>query len=207
MWQARATRERGCSHFGPRLALAARVSRLPVLFALALSACGAYQPGSFESTPALGRHEFRGERITRGCLDIALAAEYNTDAQDPALTVTLGNRCDHSLWVHLQRLAVVGTFDGGIGRRLSFYDPRQEIRSGLLEAHATASESFEVVGAHDARELCVSLERLADASSVGGPPPQLCIPVEGKPPVEEEAPAGEPEPEPLQEPRWAMVQL
>ncbi|HEX8115424.1 MAG TPA: hypothetical protein VF516_47180, partial [Kofleriaceae bacterium] len=100
----------------------------------ALVGC-AYQPGSFAHAP----HDFVGQRVTVGCLDVAV--ERRTDlsvgpALDPVLGYQFGNRCDHPALVDLGAVAVIGRNPAGADVALRPYDPRHELRPVALDGRS-----------------------------------------------------------------------
>ncbi len=91
--------------------------------------------------------------------------------------VGIGNRCPEALHVNLGKLRIRGHFDGEAPKRLTLFDPNDEIGNALLGGKAAASERLEVFGAHGAYELCVSVDAIVAARN-SGPPNETCILVE-----------------------------
>jgi hypothetical protein len=147
------------------------------IFALSLAACGGgYQADSYQTGAIWGDLRFEGTRLSYGCLDIALRAQESLEG-DPTIDVSLGNRCPEALRVDLRKLQIRGHFDGEAPRRLSLFDPNNEIGNALLGGNAAASERLEITGAYGAYELCVSVDAIARTQNAG-PPQETCLHVE-----------------------------
>jgi len=138
------------------------------------AACQGYRAGAFRG---LG-HEFTGERLTVGCLDVAIEAVADPAAEGTAVGFTLGNRCDAAVRVDLRAAtATVHYRDGRAGPAVPF-DPRRELRPAWLEARSIAREVIEYQAPHDAGppfEVCLDLARI-DTSEPSPLPVTVCIP-------------------------------
>ncbi|HEX3758817.1 MAG TPA: hypothetical protein VHW23_08935 [Kofleriaceae bacterium] len=140
-----------------------------------LVGCG-YQPGSF----AHASHDFVGQRVTVGCLDIAV--ERRADhAIGPVLGYQFANRCDRAAPVDLAAVAVIGRDAQGADVALRPYDPRGEIHPAALDGRSAGAEAvvYGVPGripghatrAAPIREVCADAAALGDAA----PPHWLCF--------------------------------
>jgi hypothetical protein len=127
------------------------------LLASALIGC-AYKPGSFAS----GEKGFPGQRITMGCLDIAV--ERRTDFPiGPVLGYQFANRCDHPTTVDLGALAVIGRDGAGAETSLRAYDPHAELRPVTLEARNIGAESLAYPAREAMSQVCVDVSTFARA--------------------------------------------
>lgn len=100
-----------------------------------LAGCG-YQPGSF----AHASHDFVGQRVTVGCLDIAV--ERRADhALGPVLGYQFANRCDRAAPIDLGAVAVIGRDAQGADVALRPYDPQGEIRRAALDGRSAGAEA------------------------------------------------------------------
>src|SRR4051812_29341118 len=127
-WIAQAGRPENC--FGD--------ARMRVALVCALVGC-AYQPGSFARAP----HDFVGQRVTVGCLDIAVERRADLVAGPvlgPVLGYQFGNRCDRPAVVDLGAVAVIGRDPQGADAALRAYDPRHEIRPAALDGRSAGAE-------------------------------------------------------------------
>lgn len=122
-------------------------------------ACG-YQPGSFTSSP----RSFQGQRVTEGCLDLAVHRRPDRvigPAVGPVLAFAFGNRCDRPAVVDLATVAVLGrTRDGG-EVALRPYDPRAELAALWLDGRSTGGEAIAYPTARAISEICVDTASLA----------------------------------------------
>lgn len=142
----------------PMLAVAAAL--------ICATGCVRHQPGSFQSLP--------GRQATAGCLDVALAARYDSYANGPVLELSLGNRCKESVWVDVSGLEL--TIHGPRGVQQVFIrDPRSELKPALLGGHEQISEDLELVYTDEATTICVNLSTLVRLQA--GPPQTLCTTV------------------------------
>jgi hypothetical protein len=157
-----------------------------------LGACAAYQPGSFNSRLLPNESNFVGERLSYGCLDMAMTADYADAAEEPSIGLAFGNRCNRDRWIDLRELQVYGEFPGGIRHRLALYDPEAEIRPALLPIRLAGYEQIEVVGGRGAEKLCADVGGLQ--KEYRGPPVLLCSTLRSAPP-----------PVQAPKPRWAAL--
>ena len=104
----------------------------------ALAGC-AYQPGSFSYAGPKPAPD--GERVTVGCLDLAISRRLDYDAS-AVIEYWFGNRCNRTIEVDLQRVAVVGRFGDGREVELSPYDPQGELRTRRLSGRLTGREAI-----------------------------------------------------------------
>jgi len=133
----------------------------PLLLLLIASAgCSGYQAGSFKGLQGT----FGGERRTVGCLDVAIAAETDTDAVGPVAGITVANRCDVAVKVDINAIIATGREPNGDVIALAPYDPAWEIHAATLEARAVAQEYIEYQAPQDAElsfsEWCLDLRNL-----------------------------------------------
>jgi hypothetical protein len=134
-----------------------------------LTACG-YRGGSFSGP----RGAFAGDRVTVGCLDVAVSAVHDAAAEGPAIAYEFGNRCDRPARVDLTAIAVRGRTAGGAEVTLAPFDPLGELRPARLEARRTGREVIEYqAAAGEALTLiCADVGMIADAA---GARQEICV--------------------------------
>jgi hypothetical protein len=136
-----------------------------VALVCALVGC-AYQPGSF----AHAQHDFVGQRITVGCVDVAV--ERRADAAiGPVLGYQFGNRCDQPALIDLGAVAVIGRDLQGADVVLRPYDPQREIRPAELDGRSVGTEALAYASNRPLLEVCADAVALAHAT----PPRWLCF--------------------------------
>jgi hypothetical protein len=136
-----------------------------IALACVLLGC-AYQPGSF----AHASHDFVGQRVTVGCLDIAV--ERRADLLiGPVLGYQFANRCDRATRVDLGAVVVIGRDPQGANVALRPYDPRREIRTVALDGRSVGAEVLVYPAARTMPEVCADAAALAHAA----PPRWLCF--------------------------------
>lgn len=106
----------------------------------ALAAGCAYHPGSFHEPMG---PEFAGERVTVGCLDVAVARHDDAVVEGPAIAYEFGNSCDAPARVDLGAIVVTGRTTSGREVAMYPYDPDGVIRPGRLEARRYGREIIE----------------------------------------------------------------
>jgi hypothetical protein len=104
---------------------------------LCLVAGCAYHPGSY----AYLKQGFPGQRITVGCLDIAIARRADTP-DGVVLEFQFGNRCERPSPVDIPTV-VTGKTPGGKERDLLAFDPNGEIKALSLDGRSFGSETIE----------------------------------------------------------------
>lgn len=112
--------------------------------ALAGAGCS-YHAGSFRGPWS----EFPSQRVTLGCVDLAVGRDDRGYARGPVVEYAFGNRCDHRVELDLASLRVVSRGVDGELRPLVAYDPRRELRPLPLIALSSGSESIEYRDAYD----------------------------------------------------------
>lgn len=140
-----------------------------VALVCALVGC-AYQPGSFARAP----HDFVGQRVTVGCLDIAVERRADLTigtASRPVLGYQFGNRCDQPAVVDLGAVAVIGRSPEGAEVALRPYDPRHEIRPASLDGRSVGAEVLAYASDRTVFEVCADAAALAHEA----PPRWLCF--------------------------------
>lgn len=136
-----------------------------VALVCALVGC-AYQPGSFAHAP----HDFVGQRVTVGCLDVAV--ERRADASvGPVLGYQFGNRCDHPALIDLGAAPVVGRNPLGADVALRPYDPHREIHPVALDGRSVGAEALAYASDRPILEVCADAAALAHEA----PPRWLCF--------------------------------
>lgn len=154
------------------------MSYLPASLALCslatLSACSPYRAGSFRSPGA----DFPSERTTQGCVDVAIRASLDPQADGPVVDLYLGNRCSDSVWVDIPALAMTVSQADGELLPVTIYDPRDELKSTLLGGKEQTMVRLELVAPETSLRVCAQLDKFARARTPG-PPKVLCTPVEG----------------------------
>ena len=151
-----------------------RLSSGTVLALTLVASCTPYTAGSFQSRG----QPFPSARTTRGCVDIALQAALDLEAEGPVFDVYLGNRCSQGVWVDLSALDVTAQFDGGESLRVGLYDPKRELKPVVLGGREVVVERIEIETSIEARRVCATLDLMTRASTVG-PPQVLCTSVLG----------------------------
>lgn len=128
----------------------------------ALAGCAAYQPGSFSSGEAGLDEIFPGERVTVGCLDVAI--QRRPDQEESAvLQYRFGNRCNRAIEVDLQRVVVVGRSGDGREVALAPYDPRRELRPARLGGRLVGGEAIAYPTTRPADQVCVDAASIVHA--------------------------------------------
>jgi hypothetical protein len=140
------------------------------IFMSALAGCTAYQPGSFTSGGGGRAPAFEGERTTVGCLDLAIARGPDYDAS-AVLQYRFGNRCNRSIEVDLQHVAVVARFEDGREEALTAYDPDRELAPRALAGRSAGYEALAYPTAGIAVQVCVDAASIVRAQ----PAHWLCL--------------------------------
>jgi len=127
-----------------------------VAAALAGIAACAYKPGSYAAT---GR-EFGGQRVTVGCLDLAI--ERRPDHGSSAvLGYTFGNRCDRPAVVDLAWVNVIGRTSDGAEIALTPYDPKSELRVLQIDGRLVGHEAIAYPAPESLGQVCVDVASIA----------------------------------------------
>lgn len=101
--------------------------------------CATYRAGSFEASG----EPFLGERVTAGCLDLAVDVARDAVATGPVVQYQFGNRCDRAATIDLGGAAVTGRTSSGEEVTMVAYDPYNQIRPLPLDARAFGRERIE----------------------------------------------------------------
>jgi hypothetical protein len=143
--------------------------RVWLMAAVALTACG-YRGGSFAGP----RGAFAGERVTVGCLDVAVAAVHDAAAEGPAIAYEFGNRCDRPARVDLTAVAVRGRTATGHEVALAPFDPLLELRPARFEARRSGGEVFvyHANSGEAVRLVCADVGAIDDG---GGGRREICV--------------------------------
>jgi hypothetical protein len=132
----------------------------------ALAGCG-YKPGSYASM----NHRFAGQRVTVGCLDLAIAR--HADTPDGVVVVyEFGNRCDRPSPVEIPT-TITGKTPGGKERALFAFDPNAEIRPLSIDGKSFGSETIEYRADDDYGSVDICLDAAAIAHQT--PPNTMCL--------------------------------
>ena len=137
-----------------------------LLPAVLFAGCITYKPGAFASDGKV----FVGERVTVGCLDLAIARR--PDMQSMAvLEFAFGNRCDKPEPVDLAYAKVIGRTADGTERRLIPYDPHSQLMSLRLDGRTSGREALAYAAEQPIVQICI------DAASVAQRTPErwLCF--------------------------------
>jgi hypothetical protein len=116
-----------------------RCMRLALL-TCALLGC-AYQPGSFRYLP----QNFPGQRVTVGCLDLAVERRADLSAgpaHGPVLAYQFANRCERPAIIDLAAVTVVGRTPEGAEVGLRPFDPRAELQPVALDGRSVGAEAL-----------------------------------------------------------------
>src|SRR5258706_10043140 len=143
----------------------------------AVVGCG-YSRGSFHASSL----PFTGQRVSVGCIDLAVERRPDLPGGGTVLGYEFGNRCDHAATVDLATVAIVGrTFDGR-ELKLAPWDPGHEVRALLLDGRATGTEALAYKTTEPVAEVCVDAASLAhDANAQWlcfarkSPPPTVAV--------------------------------
>ncbi len=148
-----------------------------VVLACTLAGCG-YTPGSFSHGYG-PRAAFDGERVTVGCLELAIARRPDF-VGSAVLQYRFGNRCNRSVEVDLQRVAVVARLGDGREVELSPFDPDSELRPVRLSGRYAGRESISYPTEESASLICVDAASLVRAQ----PAQWLCFGPPAEDPLE-----------------------
>jgi hypothetical protein len=146
-------------------------SHMRIALVCALSGC-AYQPGSFAHAPL----DFAGQRVTVGCLDIAVDRRADV-AIGPVLGYQFANRCDRATLVDLGAARVIGRSPQGADAVLRPYDPRGEIHPVALDGRSVGAEALAYPSDRPQPEVCADAAALVHAA----PPRWLCFAAPARP--------------------------
>lgn len=120
-----------------------------------IAAC-AYKPGSYASPT----REFHGQRVTVGCLDLAI--ERRPDhGSSVVLGYTFGNRCDHPTVVDLAWVNVIGRTSDGVEIALTPYDPKRELRVLQIDGRLVGQEAIAYPAPESVGQVCVDVASIA----------------------------------------------
>ncbi len=117
-----------------------------------------YTPGSF-SYPA---RRFPGQRVTVGCLDIAVdrRADLKDINQAAVVDYQFGNRCDGDVMVDLTHVRIYGRTADGVELALTAYDPGLEMKPMKLGGRQAGGEAIAYPTTEPLTQVCV------DAASI-----------------------------------------
>jgi len=136
------------------------------VLALLLTGC-AYKPGAYE----YAREPFAGQRVTVGCLDLAIVRR--PDTPDGAVVeYQFGNRCDHASPVTLPIVAT-GRTPGGQERKLLAFDPNGEIVPLHIDGRSFGKETIEYRADDDygVTQICVDVAAIVKQT----PAQSICL--------------------------------
>lgn len=117
----------------------------------------AYQPGSF--TQPYTRKAFAGQRVTVGCLDVAIEREMDRGSW-AVIEYSFGNHCDKPATVDLAWTQVVGRTTEGNEVALVPYDPKSELRVLRLDARVSGHEVIAYPADVSLGQVCVDVASL-----------------------------------------------
>lgn len=123
--------------------------------ALVVVGC-AYKPGSF----AQYGEGFTGERVTVGCLDVAVERRLD-HGEWPVLEYKFGNRCDRAATVDLAFTSVLGRTAEGAEIALAPYDPKAEISVQRIDARMAGGEVIAYPTDIRLGQVCVDVASIA----------------------------------------------
>jgi hypothetical protein len=122
--------------------------------AIACLAGCAYHPGSFTRYG----EPFDGQRVTAGCLDLAIARRHDPDA---VISYQFGNRCTDPAIVDLANAHVVGRTSDGKEVALAPYDPKHAVRALELDGRWTGKEVLAYPSEVALVQVCVDAASIA----------------------------------------------
>ena len=132
-------------------------ARMRVLLVVAIAGCS-YSPDSF-SYP--GRR-FPGQRVTAGCLDIAVDRRPDYQENTAVVEYQFGNRCDKPVMIDLGRVPVLGRTASGEERTLTPYDPKMEIRALKLDGRQAGGEAIAYPTTEPMVQICVDAAAISE---------------------------------------------
>lgn len=161
----RSTRRRAA---GPQVALAGTA-----MIIAALAACNPYQPGSLN-------RQYASKAATVGCIDVAVQALADPQAEGPAAKVFVANRCTTRVFVDYPAIsAAIKYADGGTSQAL-VYDPDGSLKPVALDSLTKGWEAFEYHpvdmnrSGRIATSLCLDVSRL-DRLQPSADPLEICV--------------------------------
>lgn len=120
----------------------------------------AYKAGSF-SHP---RAEFAGQKVSVGCLDLAVERRPDLPTGGTVLAYSFGNRCDRPATIDLSIARVEGRTFTGASVQLAPYDPEGEIHAMPLDGRAAGAEAVAYPSNDRLAEVCVDAASIAQTS-------------------------------------------
>jgi hypothetical protein len=136
------------------------------LLAPLLAGCVAYKPDSFAHVG----QPFPGERITVGCLDLAISRRPDMQSQ-AVVEYAFGNRCNKPARVDLAYAEVRGRTAGGDDRRLAPFDPDNELQALSIDGRKAGREVLAYASPEPIVQICIDVASLADRK----PEQWLCL--------------------------------
>jgi hypothetical protein len=130
-----------------------------VLILVTIAGCS-YSPDSF-SYP--GRR-FPGQRVTVGCLDVAVDRRADMPENTAVIDYQFGNRCDEPVVIDLGRVPVFGRTASGEERYLTPYDPAMEIRALKLDARQAGGEAIAYPTTEAMLQICVDAAAISEST-------------------------------------------
>jgi len=108
---------------------------------------------------------FSGERVTAGCLDVAVERERDLDGGTPVIRYVFGNRCARAAVVDLAHANVVGRTANGNEVILTPFDPKHEIRALELDGRWVGSETLAYPVEASLAQVCVDAGSITHANA------------------------------------------
>jgi hypothetical protein len=130
-----------------------------VLILVTIAGCS-YSPDSF-SYP--GRR-FPGQRVTVGCLDVAVDRRADMPENTAVIDYQFGNRCDEPVVIDLGRVPVFGRTASGEERYLTPYDPAMELRALKLDARQAGGEAIAYPTTEAMLQICVDAAAISEST-------------------------------------------
>lgn len=141
---------------------------------IALVSCAvvgcAYRPGSFSFPPQPGPDTGTSQRVTVGCLDVAIHRRAD-GALGPVLGFQFANRCDRPMLVDFAAMTVIGRDAQGDEVSLPPYDPHREVRPMVLDGRNVGAEALLYVADRAVPEVCADAATLVHQA----PPSWQCF--------------------------------
>ena len=137
-----------------------------VMVWIVLGGCS-YRAGSFGYV----QHTFAGERVSVGCLDVAIERRAALIEGKTVIAYDFGNGCDHPAVVDLAAVGIVGRTRDGREVALAAFDPKHELRPVRLDGRSVGYEAIAYSSDGALAQVCV------DAASIAqqGPARWVCL--------------------------------
>ena len=107
---------------------------------------------------------FPGQRVTVGCLDIAVDRRPDFKENTAVIDYQFGNRCDEPVVIDLLRVPVHGRTASGEERVLTPYDPNLEMMAMKLDARQAGGEAIAYPTTEPMAQICVDAAAISETT-------------------------------------------